>query len=82
MMIDHRVEADASPDVAKVSQDIEYLAITYGVEARRHYRDCGWDEVRQRLAAGWPRLCAPREPGWDVIAPLVRSGWHSAFEAA
>lgn len=78
MMIAHRVE-DVSPmDTATVSRDIESLALTYGVEARRHYGDCSWDEVRLRLAAGWPRLCRPHEPGWDAVATLVRSGWISA----
>lgn len=82
MMIAHRVDGVSPTDTANVSRDIESLAITYGVEARRHYGDCSWDDVRLRLAAGWPRLCTSHEPDWDAVAPLVRNGWLSAQETA
>ena len=78
MMIAHRVDSVSPADTATVSRDIESLALTYGVEARRHYGDCSWDDVCVHLAAGWPRLCAARGPGWEAVAGLVRSGWLSA----
>ena len=82
MMIAHRVDSVSPADTATVSRDIESLALTYGVEARRHYGDCSWEDVRPKLAAGWPRLCASNEPAWDAVALLVHSGWLSAHETA
>ncbi|MFP7723053.1 hypothetical protein [Lysobacter sp. A3-1-A15] len=82
MMVTHRVGDVSAVHSDPLPREIESLALTYGVEARRLYGDMGWDDVRMRLAAGWPRLCARHGTEWEAIAPLVRNGWISARESA
>lgn len=57
-------------------RDEEDLALTYGIEARRHYGDCAWIEVEPALAAGWPRLRDRSALEWTDVVEHVQAAWE------
>lgn len=48
----------------------------YGAEARRHFAECAWTEVRPGLEAGWMRMRLDAAP-WDAVCMEVHAGWDS-----
>lgn len=48
----------------------------YGAEARHHYADCTWADVRPGLELGWARVRHGDTP-WSAAWPDVYAGWHS-----
>lgn len=57
-------------------RDEQDLALTYGIEARRHYGDRAWAEVEPALAAGWPRLRDRSALEWIDVMEHVQAAWE------
>lgn len=60
---------------AGLPREVDELAVTYGVEARRLHADQDWEAVRDDLAAGWPRIRRERFE-WRDVACRVEAGWY------
>ncbi|MEG3192436.1 hypothetical protein [Lysobacter sp. D1-1-M9] len=73
-----RTPSDASPR-RMLRRDEEALALTYGVEARRHYGDRAWSEVEPELASGWSRLRKRSRTEWADVADRVEAAWSCAL---
>ncbi|MBW3549960.1 MAG: hypothetical protein KY442_03795 [Proteobacteria bacterium] len=67
-----------APPRRTLRRDEEALALTYGVEARRHYGDRAWSEVEPKLACGWPRLRNRSRTEWADVADRVQAAWSCA----
>lgn len=64
-----------------LTRDEEDLALTYGIEARRHHGACAWDDVEPTLAEGWPRLRNRSHLEWVDVAEHVEAAWHCPVPA-
>ena len=66
---------DAASSHATLSHEDRELAVTYGIEARRHHAERAWTDIQHELAAGWARMRGYRRAEWpDVVGHVEAAG--------